>query len=64
MPVSTENQVTIAPDLMEILRCPGCRSAMSLRAQEGDLLCSGCGLVYPVRDGVAILVATEARRNQ
>lgn len=51
------------PDLLEIIVCPACRAA--LRLDEGDrteLACTGCGLVYPVTDGIAVLLVDDARR--
>jgi uncharacterized protein YbaR (Trm112 family) len=52
----------IEPSLMEILACPKCHSA--LRDTETELACtnSECGLVYPVRDGIPVLLIDEARR--
>lgn len=51
--------------LLAILACPECRSG--LRVDESDperpeLVCTGCGLAYPVRDGIPILLVDEARR--
>lgn len=50
--------------LLEILACPACHAP--LRADEGaaELLCTGedCGLAYPVRDGIPVLLVDEARR--
>src|SRR5689334_11610799 len=41
-------------DLLEILRCPVCRSRL---APEGDdLSCSGCGTAFPVVDGMPRLL--------
>ena len=49
--------VSIDPTLLEIIVCPDCRS--SLRLEEADpaapeLVCQGCGLAYPVRDGIPV----------
>ena len=55
------------PRLMEILACPQCHSP--LRAEEGgeygdELVCTSatCGLAYPVRDDIPVLLIDEARR--
>ncbi|CAM5282895.1 hypothetical protein SHIRM173S_08111 [Streptomyces hirsutus] len=48
--------------LLEILACPACHS--SLEEQDNELICTGqeCGLAYPVRDGIPVLLVDEARR--
>lgn len=48
--------------LLEILACPACHS--SLKEQDTELICTGqnCGLAYPVRDGIPVLLVDEARR--
>jgi uncharacterized protein len=52
--------------LLEILACPDCKAP--LRADEaaaggaGELVCTGCGLIYPVRDDIPVLLVDEARR--
>lgn len=48
--------------LLDILACPACHS--SLRADEAaqELVCTGCGLAYPVRDDIPVLLADEARK--
>ncbi|GAA2256601.1 Trm112 family protein [Streptomyces indiaensis] len=48
--------------LLEILACPACHSALT--EQETELVCTGadCGLAYPVRDGIPVLLVDEARR--
>lgn len=52
--------MSIDPKLLDILACPGCRS--SLREGDATLTCTGCGLVYPVRDGIPVLLLDEAER--
>lgn len=44
--------------LLKILACPACRAG--LRREEPVLACTGCGLRYPVRDGIPILLIEEA----
>lgn len=53
--------------LLEILACPVCHAP--LRDESADetapeLICTGqdCGLAYPVRDGIPVLLVDEARR--
>jgi uncharacterized protein len=55
--------VNIDDWLLEILACPKCHA--SLRADEvtSELVCIGadCGLAYPVRDDIPVLLVSEAR---
>lgn len=48
--------------LLEILACPACHGP--LKEQDEELICTGqdCGLAYPVRDGIPVLLVDEARR--
>ncbi len=52
----------IDPLLLEILACPSCKEP--LREEGESLLCANrlCGLRYPVRDGIPILLVEEARK--
>ena len=54
--------MTLDPWLLEVLACPACRSP--LEAADDELACTStsCGLVYPVRDGVPVLLVDEARK--
>jgi uncharacterized protein YbaR (Trm112 family) len=54
--------VTIAPDLLEILRCPACRGTLVLVAVPPALDCTACGRRYPIRDEIPILLVDEATR--
>ncbi|MGF1431401.1 Trm112 family protein [Kitasatospora sp. LaBMicrA B282] len=63
--------MTIEPFLLEILVCPSCHAALRESAtgadaaeQQAELVCTGtdCGLAYPVRDGIPVLLVDEARR--
>ena len=52
--------MTIARDLLEILRCPACRSTLELVPDASTLACVGCRRRYPIRDGIPILLVDEA----
>jgi uncharacterized protein YbaR (Trm112 family) len=50
----------IRKDLLEILACPKCKAPV---VQKNDTLtCTGdtCGLVYPIRDGIPVMLIEEA----
>ena len=49
--------------LLEILVCPACKTKVR---PEGDrLVCQkpGCGLRYPIRDDIPVMLAEEAERT-
>ncbi|MFD7509582.1 Trm112 family protein [Streptomyces sp. NPDC059853] len=50
--------------LLDILACPACHAPLREDEADGELVCTdeGCGLAYPVRDGVPVLLEDEARR--
>jgi uncharacterized protein len=54
--------------LLEILACPACHAPLSDRtaADEPELVCTSaeCGLAYPVRDDIPVLLVDEARRPE
>ena len=49
------------PGLLEILACPACRAGLRVDEAAQELLCTGCGLAYPVRDDIPVLLVDEAR---
>ena len=46
--------------LLDIIVCPDCHGDLS--AQGEELVCGSCGLAYPVRDDIPVLLVDEARR--
>lgn len=52
----------INKELLEILACPACRSAV--REEPGWIICTGssCGLRYPVREGIPVMLVEEAEK--
>jgi uncharacterized protein YbaR (Trm112 family) len=47
------------PDLLELLACPVCLKPLVLRGEEA-LKCNECKRVYPIRNGIPILLEPEA----
>jgi len=54
--------VNLDPALLEILACPDCHAPLRVDDEAGELVCTGCGLAYPVRDDIPVLLVDEARR--
>jgi len=54
--------VSVPEELLAVMACPQCRGSLS---ERGDtLVCKGCGLHYPVRDGIPFMLAEEAFRPE
>lgn len=52
--------MSVPRELMEILQCPACQGRVE---ESGDaIVCTGCGLAYPVRDGIPHMLVEEAQR--
>lgn len=52
----------IAENLLNILVCPACKSDVRL---ENAKICCGnpaCGLLYPIRDGIPVMLIDEAEK--
>lgn len=50
----------IAAELLEILACPKCKGDISPTPEGDGLSCPKCGVVYPVRDDIPIMLIDEA----
>ncbi len=56
--------MNLNPKLVNLLACPSCKGAV----EEGSesLVCQNlnCGLEYPVRDGIPVMLISEAKPKQ
>jgi uncharacterized protein len=50
--------------LLEKLVCPECRGPVQYKERRHVVLCSACGLRYPVREGIPIMLVEEATRSR
>lgn len=55
----------ISPELLEILRCPKCKSKVELKPDQTGIKCTNpdCALVYPVRDEIPVMLVEEAKKE-
>lgn len=49
------------PRLLEILVCPATKAALIYDREKLELISKAAGLAYPIRGGVPIMLAGEAR---
>ncbi|MBS0540196.1 MAG: Trm112 family protein [Proteobacteria bacterium] len=52
----------IDPKLLEILVCPATQGPLEYDAAAGELISRKAGLAYPIRDGIPIMLVSEARQ--
>jgi hypothetical protein len=58
MPANSNPPFAFDPVVVDKLACPVCLGA--LRLDEGKLACAECGRIYPVVDGIPLLIAERA----
>ncbi len=57
-----ENEI-ISKDLLEILACPACKNDVQLleyKTDEHGLKCDNCKKIYPIKDGIPVMLIDEA----
>ena len=48
--------------LLEILVCPVTKGPLEYDREKEELVCRASGLAYPVRDGIPIMLESEAEK--
>lgn len=48
--------------LLEILVCPVSKAPLEYDAEKQELVCKASGLAYPIRDGIPVMLESEARQ--
>jgi len=56
-----KKKIRTDPKLLEILVCPLTKSALRYDLRRQELVCKKAALAFPIRDGIPILLAEEAR---
>ncbi|HIE64869.1 MAG: Trm112 family protein [Nitrospira sp.] len=52
--------MSIGRDLLDILACPKCKGEIHLNEKEDGILCVSCGLMYPIRNDIPVMLIDEA----
>ncbi len=57
--------MSLSPELLEILRCPNCKSKVELTTDGDGLRCVNdeCRLIYPVREDIPVMLIDEAKKD-
>jgi hypothetical protein len=50
------------PKLLEILVCPVSKGPLEYDREKQELICRASGLADPVRDGIPVMLESEARQ--
>jgi uncharacterized protein len=48
--------------MFDILVCPICKGSLEFRREAGELVCRADALAFPVRDGIPVMLESEARK--
>jgi uncharacterized protein len=48
--------------LLSILVCPVSKAPVEYDKERDELICRASGLAYPVRDGIPVMLESEARQ--
>ena len=47
--------------LLDILICPDCHGGVEYKDRRKVVICLECGLQYPVKDGIPVMLVDEAK---
>jgi uncharacterized protein YbaR (Trm112 family) len=54
--------VIVDKNLLSILVCPVSKAPLEYDKDKQELVCRASGLAYPIRDGIPVMLETEARQ--
>ena len=54
--------MAVDKELLEILVCPSCHGKLAYDEPGERLTCTSCGLRYPVRDDIPVMLIEEAEK--
>ncbi len=53
--------MAISKELLEILVCPFCKGEVQVKPDNLGIKCLQCRRVYPIRDGIPVMLIDEAK---
>ena len=57
-----ENLAKPDPKMLELLVCPVCKGRLTWDRERNELVSEKARLAFPIRDGIPIMLESEARR--
>lgn len=57
----SETEARVDPKLLEILVCPVTKAPLAYDAVKHELISKAARLAYPIKNGIPIMLADEAR---
>lgn len=51
----------LSQELLDILRCPACKSGLVYDDGKNTLTCTQCGAVYQVKNDIPIMLVNDER---
>lgn len=52
----------IDKELLSILVCPACKGEVGLDNEKNGIVCVRCSLLFPIKDGIPVMITEEAQR--
>lgn len=61
-----DDTMQLTPEFLAIAACPACHAKFAVDYDATELVCTNqaCGLAYPVRDNIPVLLIDQARSTQ
>lgn len=56
------NTKPVNPELLAILACPKCKAPVAQAADTLRCQAKDCGLIYPIQDGIPIMLIDQAKK--
>ncbi|HWB72026.1 MAG TPA: Trm112 family protein [Egibacteraceae bacterium] len=56
--------MAVDPELIDLLVCPDCHGEIEYKDRRKVIICTRCGLHYPVRDDIPVMLVEEATRPE
>ncbi len=58
-------EINLSSEFMNVAACPKCHSGLAIDYDSKELICINdeCGLRYPIRDQIPVLLIDEARKK-
>ncbi|EPD32103.1 Trm112 family protein [Propionimicrobium lymphophilum] len=58
-------EITLSSEFMDVAACPKCHSGLAIDYDNSELVCinDDCGLCYPIKNQIPVLLVEEARKK-